>query len=171
MSIPLFPRPHYAISWPGFQPQCAEYLLPVNKQENRPCHVSLELPHSSLICENMYSGQRFQAFPWDPVSLQLSLAQTCKQTHVLKSTRCLANAVHSQEGTELHSYMRKRHICEYNGAWCVHECVYMHTFIFSFNYLRLTIQHSLNGTLNNPEKQKKALAIHLLSITSSVLHK
>lgn len=52
----------------------------------------------------MYSGQRFQAFPRDPVSLQSSLVQTCKQTHVLKGTRCLANTVCSEGNTEIHAH-------------------------------------------------------------------
>lgn len=83
--------------WPDFQLCCGKCRLPLNEQENKLCHVSLGLPHSALICENMYSGQRFQALPRDPVSLQSSLVQTSKQTHVLKSPRCLTSTVRSQQ--------------------------------------------------------------------------
>lgn len=73
----------------------------------------------------MYSGQRFQAFPWDPVSLQSSLVQTCKQTHVLKSTRCLANAVYSKENTEIHAHtVHDTGMAVVFMSMCVHLCAH-----------------------------------------------
>ncbi len=122
MSIPPFPpRPYYTLSWSGFSLLGGECLLPVNKQENRPCHVSLGLPRSSLICENMYSGQRFQAFPQVPVSLQPSLVQTCKQTYVLKGTRCLANTVSSEENTEIRAHTGVVTVCM-SARVCAFTC-------------------------------------------------
>lgn len=155
MSIPLFPpRPYYTLSWPGFSLPGGECLLPVNKQENRPCHVSLGLPHSSLICENMYSGQRFQAFPQDPVSLQPSLVQTCKQTHVLKGTRCLANTVCSKENTEIGAHTIHDTQVWSRFAWacvCVHLRALLHFPLFL--HTGLTSHYSFNGTLTNPENK------------------
>lgn len=167
MSIPVFPTPYYMISWPGFQLQSAEYLLPVNKQENRPCHVSLELPHSSLICENMYSGQRFQAFPWDPVSLQSSLAQTCKQTHVIKSTSCFANTICSQGKDRVtFTYMLKTCMVV---MWA---CDYLHAnFYLLLQSCEADHLTQLQWNTYQPRKQRRALAVPLLSITSSFLHK
>lgn len=64
-----------------------ECFIPLNKQAKRLCHVSRGLPNPSLTCGNMYSGQRYQVFPQDPVSLQPFWVQTCKLARVLQSAQ------------------------------------------------------------------------------------
>lgn len=73
----------------------------------------------------MYSGQRFQAFPWDPVSLQSFLVQTCKQTHVLKSTHRLVNTVYSKENTAKHAQtVHDAGMVVVSVSTCVHLCAH-----------------------------------------------
>lgn len=140
---PFPPRPYYTISWPGFWFHAREYLLPVNKQENRVCHVSLGLPHLSLICENMYPGQRFQAFPWDPVGPQSSSVRTCKQTlkrHTVSSEDC------TLEGEQRSTRTQRARLD-----------------LPSFLRVRLTNQYGSNGTtLKTKESLGNALVIHHL---------
>lgn len=88
---PLSPGLFFFFFFSNFVPEC---LLPVNKQENRPCHVSLGLPHSSLICENMYSGQRFSGLPSRPCQSSVFLSanmqtNTCTKGHTMPSKYCM----------------------------------------------------------------------------------
>lgn len=46
-------------------------MLITSKQEGKQALPGVTgLSHSSLIHENMYTGQRFKAFPWYPVGLE-----------------------------------------------------------------------------------------------------
>lgn len=101
----------------------AECFIPLNKQAKRLFHVSLGLPNSSLTCGNMYSGQRYQVFPQDPVSLQPFFVQTCKLARILQSGQ-----------SKYHAWRRMT----------AHLCVHLHSLS-----TRLTKYYSFNGTLTN----------------------
>lgn len=157
---PPFPhRPYYHLLTWFLASWWRVNLLPVNKQENRLCHVSLGLPHSSLICENIYSGQKFQAFPWDPDGLQASLVQTCNQTHALKGHRT-PSKYHMLKG-EQRSTCRTRH----TGMVMVWVCLHLRAHL-----------HFCTSSAHEPDqpaqlKTKENLGSDLVSITPSVLHK
>lgn len=105
-----------------------ECFISLNKQAKGLRHVSPGLPNSSLICGNMYSGQRYQVFPRDPVSLQPFLVQTCKL---------------AQSTTE----RTKQIACTEEN-----ECAFMCAPTFSL-HMRLTKYYSFNGTLTNLENK------------------
>ncbi len=130
LSIPTFPPgPYYSILWPGFCLCSGECLLPANKQENRPCHDSLGLPHSSLIRENMYSGQRFLGLPSRPCQSSVFLSanmqtNTCTKGHILPRKYCILIGEHRYKHIHYETLRYSRGLYE-------HVCAFMCTLTFS----------------------------------------
>ena len=104
----------------------------------------------------MYSGQRFQALPRDPVSLQSSLVQTCKQTctkgHTLPSKHYRLRGEQRNPWTSRASHTGRAMMC-ISVCVCVCVCVSVNSLAY-FNFPFFLC--SFNGTLTIPEHKGEA---------------